>query len=135
MKPLAVLVLVLGCATTHAHTITVPTAMDRTGGLYQPWSPRHEREAREVLACAGLDSLGPRPSLWVAPVPLVQRDVLVMAFYDPDARAIIFAPYTAAPGLYWPVFRHEMIHHVTRRGNDAPEFAKADSCRFWPVNP
>lgn len=134
MKPLAALVLILGCASARTHTVAMPDPIQRVGGLYQPWTPRHEREARAVLACVGLDTLGPRPTLWVAPSPLVQGDAMVMAFYNPDARAIVFAPIAMHPLAYWPVFRHEILHHATRRGNDAPQFQHAGRCDFWPAS-
>ena len=133
MKPLLAIVLVLGCASARVHTVALPETIGEIGGLYQPWTPRHEREARAVLTCVGLDSLGPRPTLWVAPRPLVVGTDLVMAFYDPEAQAVVFAPIAMDAGWYWMVFRHELLHHATHAGNDAPQFAKSDSCGFWPA--
>lgn len=135
MKPLLALALILGCATPRTHAVVVPEPIDSIGGLYQPWTAQHEREARSVLACVGADSMGSRPTLWVAPRPLVIRDELIMAFYDPSARAIVFAPIAVQSGAYWLVFRHEVLHHATHRGNDARVFREAERCGFWPVNP
>lgn len=121
------------CTPLSPVRIAMPEAIRHGGGLYQPWTNRHEAEATELAECLGTKATRPRPTLWVSAVPMTQRGRPVLAYYDPIANAIVFGPEVTRPDWYWLVFRHEMVHHVTQKGNDDPVFRRAVPCRFWPV--
>ena len=103
--------------------------------MFVPWSAEHEAAARAVLACVGLPVDGTRPSLWIIRAyPYDSIGNRLAATYNIASHAIIFAP--DAGEIYWPVFRHEMIHaalRATEKTGHGPLFDMADSCSFWPT--
>lgn len=127
--------LLTACAIVHTRTVLVPDSIQSMGGLYVPWSPQHEGHARAVLACVGLPVEGWRPSLWiVGAYPYNDKGERLAATYNAEAHAIIMAPDAAE--IYWPVFRHEMIHAAlrsTEKTGHGPVFDMADTCSFWPT--
>jgi hypothetical protein len=129
--------LLLGSCVPHTtrRLVAVPEAIRPIGGVLQPWTPRHEAEVRELIACLGLrhGHTASRPTLWLSFVPLWRDGYELVGYYDTAANAIVFSPIVDSPERYWLVFRHEMIHQLTGRSNADPIFVRAGPCRFWPA--
>ena len=134
IRLLALMLFCSSCVAINTRLVRVPADVSHVGGgFYYEWTPLHEEATRSVLACVGLPVEGPRPSLWVFPRPLADSSGrILMAFYDKESHAIIFAPYTTGE-VYWPVFKHEIIHSVEQKEGHSKLFDKYKECEFWPA--
>ena len=94
MRRLLVLALVWLGLVSCATMVRLPDVIGRRGGFYIPWDSMHAAHRADVLACVTLDDKAPPPTLWVSAHPIEDEvGLALMAFYDREAHAIVYAPY------------------------------------------